>query len=335
MSTTQSSDKKWYQKPENLTSAVFISVLGYIGYNFGAGLLAGILSLGGFLLLSGVMSIALGLIYYQHRTIGTVWNVLMYKLTNSIYKIDPIAIAWSKLASLKVKGENINKAVARIRAAFSKVTNQLNTNNKEIKEKTMQIQALNASNRTDKDISIKLLGNQIIRLEDWNKDLTPLQSTMDNMHVGLKKLYDASQFIIKDKENYLTTLQQRYDSVKIGWDAIKDAQGIYGTNSRDRQDIEQLIGIANDDMNIKLAEMDNFMEQAQPVFQQVDLEKSMNDINVQNLIDKLTGSELDKTIENLTSAQTINSKSAPVKKNTETAKVLTNTSNSSSGEYDV
>ena len=49
MNSIQTSDTPWYKKPENFTSAAFLLILGYIAYNYGAGLLSGSLALLGFL----------------------------------------------------------------------------------------------------------------------------------------------------------------------------------------------------------------------------------------------------------------------------------------------
>lgn len=301
MSQTTSSDKKWYQKPENITSAIFVLILGYIAYNFGVGLLSGALSLLGFLGTSIVIAIIVAFLVTQWQLIGTVWNVLMYKLTNWVYKIDPISIAWARLNSLKEKAEKINKAVERIKGALYNTESQINKNDSEISEKEEEVKALAKLN---KQMEMKLIANQIQRLQDWNKQLEPLRATMLNMQNGLTKLYEAAEFVIKDKESDLTFLEKKYNSVKIGWAAVKEAQGIYGKNSQDRKDLEQLIGLADTDMNNKLAEMDRFMDLAAPVLMQADIESTINDNKAQDIINRLTGGEIDKVIDNLKNPNT-------------------------------
>jgi len=301
MSQTTSSDKKWYQKPESITSAIFVLILGYIAYNFGVGLLSGALSLLGFLGTSIVIAIIVAFLVTQWRLIGTVWNVLMYKLTNWVYKIDPISIAWARLNSLKEKAEKINKAVERIKGALYNTESQINKNDSEISEKEEEVKALAKLN---KQMEMKLIANQIQRLQDWNKQLEPLRATMLNMQNGLTKLYEAAEFVIKDKESDLTFLEKKYNSVKIGWAAVKEAQGIYGKNSQDRKDLEQLIGLADTDMNNKLAEMDRFMDLAAPVLMQADIESTINDNKAQDIINRLTGGEIDKVIDNLKNPNT-------------------------------
>jgi chromosome segregation ATPase len=280
---------------------LFLSLIGYIAYNFGAGLLSGALSFLGFLGTTIVIAIVLGFIVTQRKLIGTVWNVLMYKLTNWIYKIDPISIAWSRLNSLKEKAEKINKSVERIKGALYNTESQISKNQSEISEKEEEVKALSKLN---KQMEMKLIANQIQRLQDWNKQLEPLRDTMLNMQNGLNKLYEAAEFVIKDKESDLTFLEKKYNSVKIGWAAVKAAQGIYGKNSEDRKDLEQLIGLADTDMNNKLAEMDRFMDLAAPVLMQVDIESTINDNKAQDIINRLTGGEIDKVIDNLKNPQT-------------------------------
>lgn len=297
LTSPDSTGKKWYQRPENLTSAIILSIVGFVGYKYGAALLSGILSLGGFLLLSGVIAAFIAFFVTQRRMVGTVWNVLMYKLTNAIYSIDPIAIAWAKLDNLKEKKDKINKAVEKIKGGLYNVTAQINTNNKEFKKNEESINALNKMG--NKELEVRLMASDNVRLEQWNKDLLPLQVTMTNMQAGLVKLYDAANFVIRDKESELTMLEKRYKSVKIGWAAVKEAQGIYG-NSKDRQELESLISMADTDMNNKLAEMDRFMEMAAPVFMEADIEKNIHDVRVQEMINKVTKGELDKVIDNMT-----------------------------------
>ncbi len=337
---SQSSEKKWYQKPENLTSAIFLIVIGYIGYKFGAGLLAGILNLAGFIGVAAVLAVLIGVFLTQRRAISGLWGVSMYKLTNAIYRIDPIAIAFQKLKSLEQKAEQINKAVINISGELKKVTTQIEQNKKEIITKTDQIKALSKQNRP-REMEMKLLAKDITRFESWNEDLLPLQNTMTTMQFGIKKLYEAANFVIADKKSDLAILQKRYESVKIGWAAVRNAQSIYGKNSNDRQEIETLIGLADEDMNNKLAEMDNFMEMAAPVFTEVDIQNSINDTKMQEMINRITGGELDKVIEKIQTPMSLEAKKKESIKETitpekEPVKLPASThSNSSNGDYDV
>jgi len=297
--SSESSGKKWYQKPENLTSGAFLIILGVIGMKYGASLLQGALNLAGFAITAGILALFASFIISQWRMLTTVWQVSMYKLTNWVYRIDPIAVAWSRLDSLKEKRDKINKSVEKIKGALYNVTRQVNSNITEIETKKTQIRAIN--NIGGKELQLKLLAGDCARIEQWNTELIPLQQTMENMQNGLKKLYEAANFIIQDKESELTLLEKRYNSVKIGWAAVKEAQGIYGKNSKDRQELEEMIDFAGQDMDNKLAEMDRFMELAAPVFTQVDIENSVNDIKVKEMIERVTKGDLDKVLENMTS----------------------------------
>jgi len=321
MNSIQTSDTPWYKKPENFTSAAFLLILGYIAYNYGAGLLSGSLALLGFLGTTIVTGIIVAFIVTQWRLIGTVWNVLMYNLTNWFYKIDPISIAWTKVESLKKKAEKINQAVVKIKGSFNSIQSQITLNNSQIAEKEEEVKAL--AKLENKQNLMKLAANEITRLKDWNNELVPLLATMTNMQNGLTKLHDAADYVIQDKTSELTILEKKYNSVKVGWNAIRQAQGIYGKNSEDRKDLERAIGFAGEDMNNKLAEMDRFMEMAAPVFMQVDVNNIMQDNKAQEIIDQLTSGEIDKVIDNLKSSNT----PPPVKeaKKLEAASVSTNT----------
>lgn len=296
--SNESTGKKWYQKPENLTGAIVITIIGVIGMKYGAQLLSGIMNLAGFLGVAAVITIILATLITQWRTIGSVWQVLMYKLTNAIYSIDPIAIAWTKIDKLKERKEKVNSGLVKIKGALYNVTSQLQKNEQTIEENNTRILALEKMG--NKDLEIKLLAQDNVRLEPWNEDLKKLQATMTNMQNGLTKLFEAADFVIRDKTRELQMLESRYNSVKIGWKAVSEAQGIYGS-SKDRADLEQLIGLADNDMNEKLADMDRFMELAAPVFMQVDIEKNINDVKVQEMIKKVKKGDLDKMLSNITS----------------------------------
>lgn len=337
MTTSTDSGKKWYQKPENITSGIFIAILSYIGYNFGAALFAGALNLMGFMATMGVLALIVGFFVTQRRLVSTVWNVLMYKLTNSFYKIEPMAIAWTRLNSLKQKAEKINAAITKISGTLLKIQKDIERNNAEIAEKERQVQALN---KLGKQNEMKLVANQIARANDWNTSLIPIRDTLVNMKAGMNKIYDAAEFVIKDKEDELTSLEKRYESVKIGWSAVKEAQDIYGKNSADRQDLEQLIGLADTDMNNKLAEMDRFMELASPVFMESDIQNTMNDAKAQEVINRLTnGGEIDQVIANLQNPNTpapITTKVVVTKEKEQKPQTIQQTNTSSSGsDYDV
>lgn len=212
-SSSESGTKKWYQKPENLTGTIFLIILGVIAYKYGAGLLSGALSMLGFLWVSIIITVIVAFLITQRRLIGTVWQVLMYKFTNMIYSIDPIAIAWSKVERLKDKRAKINKQVERIKGALYNVTSQIESNQKSYDLNAQKIQTL--SKKENMQSEVNLLASENVRLENWINDLLPIETTMKNMQAGLKKLDDAANYVIRDKVSELTLLEKRYNSVKM------------------------------------------------------------------------------------------------------------------------
>jgi len=294
--------KQFWQKPENLTSLVFFGIIGVVAYKYGAGLLSGALSFLGFLGVSIVSAIILGTIITQWNNIGTIWKVLMYKLTDWTWMtLDPIKVAFAKLDNMKEKRDAINKSIESIKGARMNVERQLSINIKTINHNKDEAEQLVKMNRTS-DAKLKLSSN--VRLEKWDDQLTPLQKTMLTMEGGLGKLYEAADFVIKDKEDELTILGQQYKSVKVGWQAIGQAKGILGANSREREDIEHLINMAGEDMTNKVAEMDRFMEMAAPVLQNVDIENGIRDAKVQEIVDQMQKGMLDKTIDSIQNIKT-------------------------------
>lgn len=296
----ETTGKKPFLKPENITGIIFLAALGFVAYNYGPGLFWGAVNLAGASVVLGTLGASVMLIAWQRKAIADIWRVGMYKLTNLIYSIDPIAVAWQKLGKMKKKSENIRDSITKIEGSRKNVQRQLSVNQGLIDEYKEKVEALKNLNRPPAESL--LLARKAERLVKYNDQLKPIENTMGIMKNGLTKLYDAAQFVIEDKSDELKTLESQYNAVKLGWAAVGKAKSALDPNSEERATLEKMIDMAGTDMSMKLAEMDMFLEQAQPILREVDLNKAIDDDKIQKLVDKWQNGDLDKmvgTIDNL------------------------------------
>jgi len=333
LTTTGGSDSKknFFQRPENITSVLFLALIGIVAYKYGVGLFWGAVGLVGFGLVMALVGLVVTFFIAQRQNIATIWQVLMYKITNFVYSIDPIAVAWSKLAKMKEKRDSIDESVTKLKGAYFNVKRQLDANEKEIANNLERAETLV---KMDKKTDAALCVKKAERLKNWNSQLAPLEKTMLTMQNGLKKIYEAANFIITDKEDELTILEKQYNSVKIGWNAIGKAKAIF--NSEERLDLEKAINIAGEQMTNNLAEMDRFMEQAAPVLQEVDIENGIRDARIQSLITQMENGDLDKIIDNISNIRSLpeGDKNNTVDFSQQAVKISTKTVPASKSKYD-
>lgn len=215
--------------------------------------------------------------------------------------IDSMSIAKIYIASLRKKKDNIEEQVDSLGGAIKKLNFDITENNKGIAsnlKEAEQAKKLGDKGDTKYQMTALRLAKEANYLKQSNDELVPVVSSMGVMLDVLKKAYEVSDFIIKDKESEISIMEKKYKAINIGISALRSAKAIMGYDEK-KAIFEQSMEYIKDDMANKLAEMDKIIDMANPLIDQVNLKEAVNTEEANKLLASFSSGEFEKIISNL------------------------------------
>lgn len=210
---------------------------------------------------------------------------LMRWITSWFTELDPIKILENYVGELdknfKMLGENISK----LRLNIAKLKDTINVNNKEISKSVKLIEEAKRQNRQE---VIAVNSNQIGRLKALNQKYSAMVGKMEDLNNVLIKMHSYSSYKLTDTKNEIRMKKQEFSAISSGYSAMRNAQNIlegdYARNERYEAATEALA----QDLSVKIAEMDNFMELSSSVFNDMDLQNNIYQLEGMKLFDEIT-----------------------------------------------
>lgn len=307
METQTKQQKSFWTKPEGITGILLIGA-GIFGLYkllpFLISLLENTLYLG---LLCATVAFIVWFISANKEAIWYLFKTFSLAFTKLTIgwaiAIDSMSIAKIYIASLKKKKDNIDEQVTKLGGAIEKIDYDINENNKGIK--TNLKEAEEAKKRGDKgetrfQMEALRLAKEANYLKQSNDEIVPLSSSMKVMLDMLKKAFEVSAFIIKDKETEISILEKKYKAINIGISALRSAKSIIGYDEK-KAFYEQSMEFIKDDMANKLSEMDRIIELVNPYIDRMELKESVNTEEANKLLAQFSANEFEKIISNLQS----------------------------------
>jgi hypothetical protein len=295
-SQKNTSRKSFWQKPEGITGLITFGLLGYGFYKILPNLIEfaentiylGAM-VGGITLLSYLIIDNKSLIWYMYKT-------AMFKITNFFYRIDPIAVAKIYIKHLREKKEDIGEQIEKLNGSIKKTEMDIEENNKQISENSIRASEAPKFNMNSQAM---LAAKDVIRLQDWNRELQPLVDNMKKTQSFMKKMYEIADYIIKDKESEISIMEKKYKSIKIAVSALRSAQDVMGQNEKEAG-FEQAMEFIKEDMANKLGEMDRILEMATPYINELDLQNAIEDKKAMELLNSFNEEAFKSGLNNLT-----------------------------------
>lgn len=312
---TQTTSKSFWSRPEGITGMLFIAA-GLIGFYY---LLPHLISLVidtttlvvNTLMLAVICAatgIAAWFITSNKEAFWYLFKSLSFGFTKiSIgwaVAIDSMSIAKVYIASLRKKKDNIEEQVDNLAGAIKKLNSDIAENNKGIKtnlteaEQAKKLGDKGGEGDTRYQMTALRLAKEANYLKQSNDELVPVVTSMGVMLNVLKKAFEVSDFIIKDKESEMLIMEKKYKAINIGVSALRSAKAIMGYDEK-KAIFEQSMEYIKDDMANKLAEMDKIIEMANPLIDQVNLKEAVNTEEANKLLAQFSSGEFEKIISNL------------------------------------
>lgn len=193
-------------------------------------------------------------------------------------KPDPLDDLRDYVDNLKEKCVELNGNMQKLKAQTVKTKRIIKQNTKEIDRLTISVDMARKNIKpTDEALAL----NQIGRLDALNAKYTQMLGRMDDLYAMLHRVQEYTSYKLADAQNEVRMREQEYNAISSGYSAMMNAKDIM-----DSEGDEVMLSAAqklNDDLHAKLAEMEVFMELSEPLF---------SDLNVQKSIDRMEGERI-------------------------------------------
>lgn len=206
------------------------------------------------------------LLFYAYKS-------LMRVITGWFIEIDPIGILKSYVDSLKKKLEEMDQSITNLAGQIMKLKNQIDHNEAE-RVHSLEI-AREARKRGEAASNVFVLqSRQAGRLEKSNMTLQNLYDRMVGLMKVLKKMREASNFLIQDIQGEVDVKSKERQALLAGYGAFTRAKKIM-QGGDERAMFDMTMEKLTDDYGMKMGEIEQFMDMSKAVIQGVDLENGI------------------------------------------------------------
>lgn len=270
--------KGFFKKPEGKTGLLFLAGLilggGLILYKF----LPALIFLLSNLLTAGLLAIGIGALAWfvtRKQTRNLAWfgfKLAMKKVTSWFVKIDPIAIIELYIDDLKNNLSKMDENIVKLKSQMISLKNMITENNKDI-DHSMKIMQ-QAKKKGDQD-EFTLKSRKAGRIKDSNLNLTALYNKMYKLYSALTRMYEVSGYVVEDLTDDIKIKKKTHEAIKTGHSAMKSGIKAMMGDTDKRALFEQSLETIEEDVSLKVAEMERFMDMSTSFINTVDLENGI------------------------------------------------------------
>ncbi|MCR5453774.1 MAG: hypothetical protein K6F33_02150 [Bacteroidales bacterium] len=209
---------------------------------------------------------------------------LMRKITGLFVELDPIKVLESYVETLEKNFNELNANISKLRRQIVKIKETIKQNNKEI-ERTTRI--IDEAQRQGRSEVVAVNYNQIGRLHKLNEKYALMVGRMDDLNNVLIKMQSYSSFKLSDTKNEIRMKRQEFAAISSGYSAMVNAKNIMNGNYQQNELYDNAIENLTMDLHTKIADMDNFMQLSQPIFNELDIQNEAYKLEGEKLYEKI------------------------------------------------
>lgn len=270
--------KSFWQRPEGLTGKIVLGALLVAGawfWNIIAAFLLTLVVSTTKLIIAGVVLFALIYVLLDPKFRNLAWyfyTVTMKKLTSAFVEMNPIAIIKVYIQTLEKKREEMSEQINKMKGQIGILDRQIFKNSEEIDK---QKELAKAAQSRGNNMQVTLSAREVGRLDGSNSRLKPIKMRMEKMYTYMNKIYEASDYLIRDMKSEMSTQEREYNTIKAAYSVMRSASSIMKGDPDKRQIFEQALEFVQDDMGHKVGEIDRFMEMSASIMNTIDLENDV------------------------------------------------------------
>lgn len=209
---------------------------------------------------------------------------IMRKITSLFVELDPIKVLKKYVADLEKNFRELSENISKLRAQIAKIKEIMKQNNKEIAKSTRLIDEAKRQGRAE---VVAVNFNQIGRLNKLNEKYALMVGRMDDLNNVLIKMHSYSSYKLTDTKNEIRMKEQEFAAISSGYSAMMNAKNIMNGNYQQTEIYESATEALTAELHTKIAEMDSFMQLSQPIFEEMDLQRAISQLEGEQMYQKI------------------------------------------------
>lgn len=215
------------------------------------------------------------------RLLGTIYFLIMRKLTGLVIEIDPIAIMERHVEEMRVRVEKMRKAMNEMRGLVRRNSDRLDRESNRLQNELVKLKEFRNRGQVagvkQSEIMVKMLKESVekrqVRL-DTSKKWVEILSKLSE-YASIQADYNA-QFVELKKEEY--------EEVKAQHSAFKSALSVLGDSPDALAEYNMALDHMELDMATKLGEMESVLDETGGLLGQIDVEEAITSERADNIL---------------------------------------------------
>lgn len=252
-------------------------------------------------LLMGLWAAGLGLfgiIFLNPKlwsNLAALYSIIMYRMTDAIITIDPIAIIKDYLDDLRKSLHKINDQLDLVKKQENKLQMDIQANVQEIskcRERVIKAQQLMAKTdpTTEQHIEYKTVvaidSSQAGRLSASNERLAQVVTKISGFRKILERMRIQSNFVLKDMELEVKVRESEFKAVNAGAEVLKSVKALLDGSGVKRELYDKSLEFMKEDLAFKIGQIERFMETSGSILTSGDIDTEILTEKGLNLLDE-------------------------------------------------
>ncbi|MEO0044276.1 MAG: hypothetical protein RL329_3724 [Bacteroidota bacterium] len=270
--------KSFWEKPEGVTGMLFMAaILLGGGYLFMKILPTLVALAANTLYLAGMLAV-LGAIVYMvldpkmRNLVWYMYKSVMRWITGIFVTIDPVGILKTYVDSLQDNLGKMSKQIGNLQGQMRSMQNLMEGNKREI-DGSMKLAS--QAKIQNNEAQIVLHTRKAARLQESNEKYNNLFKRMELLKKVLSKMYENSEILLEDTKDQVKVKEQERQAIRTSHSAMKSAMNILSGSPDQRMMFDMAMENINNDVAMKVGEMERFMEMSSGFMNSIDLQNGV------------------------------------------------------------
>lgn len=221
--------------------------------------------------------------------VGHVYKSGCRMITQFFVEIDPIGILKNYVADLQKNLGKLDKQIENLQGQIRTLENEIKSNVKGIKS---NIRLAEAAQKKQNSTQVKLQVRKAGRLKESNITFQEMLNKMISMSKVLKKMFEASEFMIDDMSHEVTIQEKKRKMILASHSAYKSAQAILKGDQSQKEMFDMAMDHLAQDYGQKVGEIERFMETSQNFIETMDLQNGIYEEDAFELLENFKVDDL-------------------------------------------
>lgn len=220
-----------------------------------------------------IFAIAYVLLDGQFRNVvWYIYKMIMRKVIGGLVEIDPVSIVKTYIAEMKQKRDEMYNQIANLNGQIKRLDALIESNKTNIHK---NLAAAQKAEKTGMNNLAFLKVRRAGKIEQSTLRIGDLRDKMNEVLVVLKKMYEASGYVIEDAEEDVNLQIREFEAMTAGHSAFKSAVQIIRGNPDKIGMFEQAMDAMADSIHDKKGEMELFLDMSDGFLKSIDLDQQI------------------------------------------------------------